>query len=224
MKKNDPEDMVSRSRLHARQYQHVDGTFELTFGGASLLMAVSYYVTGKIASSNSLLPFVPLVVFVGGVYLLDFLVQQLRMRFTYPRTGFINYLKAQPLKRSIRLIIWIGIPVLTMLLLALILLNRPMFHAESQNYASTLIPSFTGLLFSGLWVMIGWMVSLPRFFLTSVVSLLVGVGIFIYGVGDNAGMALLFGAMGGALMVSGGLTLRQYLRINPLPQETADEQ
>jgi hypothetical protein len=229
MKKKIPEDPVAHSQLRALQYQHVDGGFELTFGGAFLLMAVCFYVITRIAASNSflsnnLLPFTPLVVFVGGVYLMDTLVQRLRMRVTYPRTGYIDYQKPRPLKRSTRLIIWIGIPVLTVILLVLLFLNRSQFHTEGQDDMSILMPSFSGLLFSGLWMIAGWKTSLPRFYLIAAVSLLLSAGLFLNGVGGNTGMALLLGAMGVVLCVSGGLTLRHYLLKNPFPQETADGQ
>jgi hypothetical protein len=229
MKKDDTEDQVARSRLRAIQYQHVDGTYELTFGGAFLLMAACFYVVSLIAIpnsffSNNLLPFAPLIVWVGGVVLIDALVQRLRARVTYPRTGYIAYRKPQPLKRTTRLVIWIGIPLLTIILLAFIFLNRPMFQQTDQDYISFLFPSFCGLLFSGLWVILGWKTSLPRFYLLALVSALVSVGLFWNGVGGNTAIALLFGAMGMVLCVSGGLTLRQYLRQNPAPQEAADEQ
>ena len=78
------------------------------------------------------------------------------------------------------------------------------------------------MLFSGLWVILGWKISLPRFYLFGAVSLLVGAGLFFNGVGGNIGLALLLGVMGVVLCISGGLTLRHYLRQNPAPQETTD--
>ncbi len=227
MKKDFPDDLVNRSRLRAVQYQHIDGTFELTFGGVFLLTAVCYYAVSRIVMndsflSNNLLPFVPLVVFVGAAFLIDALVRRFRMRVTYPRTGFIAYQKPQPLKRPTRLAIWIGIPLLTAAFLAFLFLNRSYFQTAGQDYVSFLVPSFMGLLFCGLWAIVGWKISLPRFYLIAAVSLLVGAGLFINGVGGNIGLALLLGAMGVVLCVSGGLTLGQYLRQNPAPQETTD--
>jgi len=194
-----------------------------------LLTAVCFYAVGRIVMndslvSNTLLPFVPLVVMVGVAFLMDALVRRFRMRVTYPRTGFITYQKPQPLKRSTRLVIWIGIPALTVAFLAFLFANHSYFQTAGQDYASILMPPFSGLLFSGLWVIVGWKISLPRFYLIGAVSLLVGAGLFFNGVGGNIGLALLLGAMGVVLCISGGLTLRHYLRQNPAPQETADAQ
>jgi hypothetical protein len=228
MKKSIPDDPAARSRLHALQYQHIDGTFELTFGGALLCMAASFYLLAKIDLPNSfiannLLPFVPLAVFVGAGYLMDALVRWFRMRFTYPRTGYIAYLKPQSGKRSTRLIIWIGVPALTGLLLIVLFLNRSMFQTGEQDYSLRLIPAFSGLLLTGLWIVIGWKTALPRFYLIAVVSLLFSVGLFLNGVGGSTGMLVLFAAMGSALCVTGAATLQQYLRSHPALPETADE-
>ena len=224
MKKKFPEDLVTHTKRRALQYQHVDGTFELIFGGAMLLMAVCQFLLSRIAISNDLLLFAPLVVFVGGICLMDSLVQRFRMRVTYLRTGYIAYQKSRPIKRSTRMIIWIGIPIITLILLALLFMYRSKVQIGSQDYVSILLPSFTGLLFTGLWMIIAWKTSIPRFYLTAAVSLLVSIWIFINGEGDKTGMSLLFGVMGLDLCIAGSLTLFQYLRKNPVPQGTADEQ
>lgn len=224
MKKKFPEDLVAHTKRRALQYQHVDGTFELIFGGALLLMAGCQYLLSKIAISNDLLLFAPLVVFVGGIYLIDTLVQRFRLRVTYLRTGYIAYQKPRSVKRSTRMIIWIGVPFITLTLIAFLFLFRSKVQMGSQDYVSTLLPSFIGLLFTGLWMIVAWKNSIPRFYLTAAVSLLVSVWLFINGEGDKTGMSLLFSFMGVNLFIAGILTLRQYLRNNPVPQETADEQ
>ena len=218
-------DDLKKSQLHAVQYQHVDGTFELTFGGTFLLMAVSLYLVSRLAHpDSSLLSFVPLLVFVGGGYLIDNLVQRLRRRVTYPRTGFIAYRKPEPLKRSTRLVIWIGVPLFTVLFLAVLFLNRSKFPAGNQDSALPVIPVFSGLLFSGLWVIAGWKIALPRFYLIAAATLLISAGLFISGVGVYLGMALLIGAMGALLCASGGVTLWKYLRSTRSPQDNQPEE
>jgi hypothetical protein len=224
MKKKFPEDLVTNSKRRALQYQHVDGTFELNFGGAMLLMAGCLFILNKFAISNDLLLFAPLVVFVGGIYLIDDLVQRFRLRVTYLRTGYIAYQKPRPTKRSTRMMIWFGIPFITLTLLVLIFLNRSKVPMASQDYVLILFPSFAGLLFTGLWMVVAWKTSLPRFYLTAAVALLVSVWIFINGIADKTGMSLLFGLMGVDLCIAGSLTLRQYLHKNPVTQKASDEQ
>lgn len=218
-------DDLKKSQLHAVQYQHVDGTFELTFGGTFLLMAVSLYLVSRLAHpDSSLLSFVPLLVFVGGIYLIDNLVQRFRRRVTYPRTGYITYRKPQSLKRSTRLVIWIGMPLLTVALVDLLFLYRSKFTVGNQDSALPVIPVFSGLLFTGLWVIVGWKIALPRFYLIAAATLLISAGLFVSGVGTYLGMALLFGAMGALLCASGGVTLWKYLRSTRSPQDNQPEE
>lgn len=219
-------DELKRAQLRAVQYQHVDGSFELTFGGAVFLMAITFYGVSWITPADTffarnILPFAPLAVFVGAGFLLDALIKRLRMRVTIPRSGYITYQKPQPLKRSTRLVIWIGIPVLTVILETVLFLNRTKFQTGSQESVSFLMPVFLGLLLSGLWVIVGWKIAISRFYLIAVISLLVSGGLFFNGVGSNTGMAVLLGAMGSALCVSGGVTLWRYMRNNHLPEDNS---
>jgi hypothetical protein len=215
-------DDLKTSKLHAVQYQHVDGAFELTFGGAILLMAASIYLVYRLPNPDSSpLLFAPLLVFSGAAFLIDNLVQRFRRRVTYPRTGFITFRKPQPLKRSMRLLIWIGVPLLSVILLVLFFLVRSIFPAQSQDSSFTTIwPGFAGFLFTGMWVIVGWKISLPRFYLIAAASLLVTVGLIISRVGIYLGMTLLFGAMGVLLFASGGVTLWKFLRSTPPPQDS----
>lgn len=215
-------DDLKESQLRAAQYQHVDGTFELTFGGTFLLMAACFYVISRVnPPDSSLLTFAPLVVFGGGGFLFDYLIQRLRTRVSYPRTGYIAYNRQpRPIKRATRLAIWIGVPLLTVALLALLFLNRSAFPAQSQDSALSVMPVFSGLLFSGLWVIMGWKIALPRFYLIAAVSLLISAGLFVSGVGGYSGMALVFGAIGALLCASGSVTLWKYLRSTRSPQDS----
>ena len=211
-------------QLRASQYQHVDGSFELTFGGTFLLMAVCYWGMGRIAPSDSflsknVLPFAPLAALVVGAYLLSALVHRFRLRVTAPRTGYIETRQPRPLKRSTRLAVWIGMPALTVILLALLSLQRAKFQAASQDYVSMLLPSFMGVLFGGIWAVAGWKLALPRFYLLAVLSLLAGLGLFLDGAGGDSGMMLMCLVQGVTLCTSGGITLGIYLRTTRLPEQ-----
>ena len=217
---------LKRAQLHAIQYQHVDGTFELTFGITLLLMAASFYGISRIANpgsllANNILPWVPLVVFVGGGFLVDALLKQFRLRVTVPRSGYIETRKPEPLERSTRLAVWIGIPVLTIFLLAVLFWNRGKLQAESQGYVTILLPFFWGLLLCGLWVIVGWKIHLPRFYLIAAVSLAVTVVLFLARIGGNLGAAVLLGVTGTALCASGAVTLWNYLRNTHLPADSS---
>lgn len=223
MKKKFPEDLVTHSKQRALQYQHVDGTFELTFGVSTLLMAICFYMVNRIAASNDLLAFAPLVVFVGAVYLMDALVKCFRMRVTYSRTGYIAYQKPRTIKRALRLMIWIGVPMLTAILLALLFLNRASFQPMNQEFLP-FMTLFFGLVFTGLWLIIAWITATPRFMLISLICSGVGVWLLLNGASVTTSLIGLFGGMGLALCVTGSLALRHYLSQNRAPQEPNGEQ
>lgn len=215
-------DDLEKHQLRTVQYQHVDGTSELTFGGTFLLVAACFYLVSRLANpDSSLLSYAPLLVMLVGVLLIDNLVQRFRRQVTYPRTGYIAYKhQGRPIKRSTRLVIWIGVPLLTVALLALLFLNRSKFPAGNQDSALSVMPVFSGLLFSGLWVIMGWKLALPRFYLIAAASLLISAGLFVSGVGVYLGMAWLLGALGAVLCASGGVTLWKYLRSTRSPQNS----
>jgi hypothetical protein len=73
------------------------------------------------------------------------------------------------------------------------------------------LPPFMGLIFGGLWLIAGWKLALPRFYLIAVVSLAIAVFLFLNGVGGNPGMAVFLAAMGLAITLTGGITLWRYL-------------
>jgi hypothetical protein len=228
MKETTPKDPAMHPQQRVLQFQHIDGTYELTFGGAFLLMGIGFYLLGQVTLpdsfvSRNIIPFAPLIAFVGGVFLIDYLVQRLRARVTYPRSGYIAYKKPHPLKRSTRLFIWIGIPILTVILDAFLFLNRSKFPAQNQDSMSFVLLGISGLLFSGLFVIMGWKIALPRFYLIAAVSLLTSAGLFFNGIGGYPGWALFLGVTGAALIISGGITLWRYLRQNPILEASDDQ-
>ncbi len=221
-------DELRRAQLRANQYQHVDGTFELTFGITFLLMAASFWGISQAGGSNSFLaknvyPWIPLIVFLGGGILIDSLVKKFRLRVTVRRSGYMETRKPEPLKRSTRLAIWIGIPLLTIFLLVVLFFNRGKFQTGGQDGLSLLMAPFTGFLLGGLWIIAGWKLALWRFHLVGALSLIMSAAIFLGGLTGYGGMAVLLGGMGAALCVSGGITLWRYLRMtksaDPVTQE-----
>ncbi len=220
-------DDLKKHQLRTVQYDHVDGTPELAFGGLFLLIAICSYIFAKLPDlSNSIFStLIIMLAFVGGGFLIARLTQLLKERITYSRTGYVAYKRqGRPIKRSTRLMILIGVLLLTVTLLVLLFLNRLKFPTQSQDSTLYVMPGLTGLLFSGLWAIAGWKIALPRYYLIAAATFLIGAVLLVSGLGVNLGMALLFGAMSLILFTSGGVTLWKYLRQNPLPEDAPDEQ
>jgi hypothetical protein len=208
------------------RYDYVDGTPDLAFGGLCLVMTIIYAILAAFPglSNSTFSAIIFWVVFCGGSFLIGWLPQRLKERVTYPRTGYVAYRRqGRPLKTWARWTIRIGMPLLTVILLALIFLNRSKFPAQSQDSALTLNPGLMGLLFSIIWAMIGWKIALPRYYFIAAITILISIVFLLSGPGGNLGLALLSGAMCLLLFASGGITLWRYLRQNPVPREEPDE-
>jgi hypothetical protein len=164
------------------------------------------------------------VVLGGGGFLISRLSQRLKEQVTYPRTGYVAYSRqGRPIKRTTQLLIRIGLPLLTVILLALIFLNRAKFPAQSQDQAIYLNPGLMGLMFSGIFAIVGWKIPLPRYYLIAAAVFLISTVFLVSGSGGNLGMALLSGVMSLILFVSGGVTLWKYLRNTRPPVDASSE-
>ena len=218
-------DEITQRQLRTIRYDYVDGTPDLAFGGLFLLMTIIYAILAAFPGlSNS--PFSSIIiwaVFGGGGFLIGWLPQRLKERVTYARTGYVAYRRqGRPIKPWARWTIRIGAPILVIVLLALMFLNRQKFPAQSQD-VNYLNPGLLGMIFSGILAMIGWKIVLRRYYLIAAITLLTSIVLLFSGPGGNPGLAMLCGAMSLVLFASGGITLWRYLRRNPLPAESPDE-
>ena len=207
------------------RYDYVDGTPDLAFGGLCLVMAICYFIFAAFPSlsSSTFSVIIGWVVFSGGGLLIAWLSQKLKERVTYPRTGYVKP-QGRPLKRTTKLLIRIGVPLLTVTLLVLMFLNRQKVPAQGQDQAIVLNPGLMGLMFSAIMGIIGWKMTLPRYYVIAVAVFLISA-VFLFRVpSGNYGLALISGVMGLILFISGGVTLWKYLRSTRSPQDNQPEE
>jgi hypothetical protein len=133
------------------------------------------------------------------------LVNAVKARLTYPRTGFVAYPR-KPSSR--RLAQGVAGFILGSALAAIFTL-----HAREQ-----LAPAISGFLFALVWTALAYRMDILRFYALSVLSLVAGLGFALLGLSQELGLALFYGLMGFALLISGGLTLHTYLKVNPEPE------
>jgi hypothetical protein len=74
-----------------------------------------------------------------------------------------------------------------------------------------------------LMVKQGWSSGLGRFYFLSAASLVFGGILSVSGFARGYNLGLFYALMGIAFLISGGLTLKSYLRENPLPTEAGNE-
>jgi hypothetical protein len=212
-----PKDPATRSQLRAIQYWYIDGTFEFSFGLLCLILALYFFV--EISTQGtwvSALIDASLVLFIlGGAWLINRLLRQLKERITYPRTGYVSYQRKSGLKRGWRLLLGmlIGGAVSA---LTIILLNN-----DALQFA--VIPLVSGCVLAFVLVIMGWRSALPRFYLLAGVSAGIGIILAFNGPGNYLGVAVYYLAVSLVLFASGAHTLFNYLRQNPAPREEQDE-
>ncbi len=186
-------DELSQKQLHAVQYWYVDGTFELTFGGLCLLLAIYFYIQAIAPESrlSNILSMAFVLVIIGGGYLLSKLTMLLKERVTFPRTGYVSYPRAQGGKRVARLAIVMTVTAGISFFMTLIFATQ----AAPQTWMS----GATGLLLGAVWGYLGWRTDLPRFYILAALSVLFGLGITFAMANSSLGLAAHYALMGMAL-------------------------
>lgn len=208
---------LETAQKRTRRYWYEDGLSELAAGAVILLMALVNLALGLLAPppwkdwlSALGLP----VIVIGGGILARRLVERLKERLTYPRTGYLRYPRPKPTRRFMSAGIAIGVALMVTLMTAWL----------SAAQSERLIPALTGLLSAILILFIGMSVGLARFYLLAVWQFAFGLLGSRLNLPAPFDLALFFGALGVGLLISGGITLSRYLRANPLPPPDEENQ
>jgi hypothetical protein len=226
-KGQDMENKIKETQKRLIRYDYVDGTPDLAFGGLCLTMTICFSIFAAIPGlgSSTFSAIIVWVVLGGGGLLVGWLSQRVKAQVTYARTGYVALSRqGRPIKRDTQLLIRIGAPLLSLVLLGLLFLNRQKFPAQSQDTAGFLNPGLMGLFFSGLFAIMAWKIPLKRYYLVAAAIFVASTTFFISRWGGNPGMASLSALMSLILFISGGMTLWRYLHQNPGPREMPDEQ
>jgi len=203
-------DNFSDVEQRVKRYWYTDGIGELAGGGLFLLIGL-YFAGHEWSSSNSLvrtlLDSSLVLLLIGGAYATRWLVNILKTRLTYPRTGYVDYGTSRKDTSSGRFLtgaIAVGVSML------LVILGK---FVGSFDW----LPSFTGLLFGIiLMTVIARVSGLGRFFLLGGFCIILGLALSFSGLPTDYSLALLYGLTGLASMLSGGIVLLRYLRENPI--------
>ena len=210
---------LKKTQLRAIQYWYIDGSFEFSFGGLCLLLGAYFYAQAAIpeTSVSALLNVGFIVIVPVGAFLVNRLTGKLKQRITYPRMGYLAY-KHPPggWRRGLRMGGTLLLAGITGGIVAALVTHNP----KIINW----MPGMTAAIFALVLGLLGHRSALPRFYFLAILSLLGGLGLSWYHIGDIPGLAVYYIFSGLLLLFSGGLTLWQYLRHNPIQPEAADEQ
>lgn len=205
------ESKLSDVERRVRLYWFTDGLGELIGGGMFILMGI-YFGLQEYLGQNSMLGGILQVslvlVLVGGMYVSRRLINALKARVTYPRTGYVEYQVDDRNLRSRR--IWVAVLALAISALTMVFVNLFQFFDA--------IVAVTGVAVGLILITLRAKASgMARFYVLGAISIVLGLALSISKLPDGYSLGYFYGLMGLSFLLSGGLTLQRYLEENPLP-------
>ena len=199
-----------------KRYWFKDGIGELAGGG--LFLVIGLYFAGHEwllpnSVARTLLDSSLVLLLIGGVFVTRWLINLLKARLTYPRTGYVEYYpsrKNTPARRILTAVIAMGVSLL------LVLFGQ---FVGSFNW----IPGFTGLVAGVIFIITRARGGEGRFYFLGGTSIILGLVLSFSGLSVSYSLSLFYGSIGVAALISGSLTLARYLRENPIPAEDQNE-
>lgn len=207
------ETKLSDVEQRVKRYWYTDGIGELIGGGMFVLLGL-YFALQEFLGQDSMVGGILqgsfILLMIGGAFISRRMVNALKTRLTYPRTGYIEYQVNEHNMRSRR----IGVVILAFTISALTMVFVRLFQSFDP------IVAVTGLAVGLILVVLRAKASgLARFYVLGAVSLVLGFALSISRLPNGYSLGLFYGLMGVCFILSGGLTLQRYLRENPLPAE-----
>lgn len=208
---------VSDVEKRVTRYWYTDGIAELIGGGMFLLLGIYFAVQefmGQNSLASGLLQASLALIMIAGAFVSRRLVNALKTRLTYPRTGYVEYqVNEDQIKRRR---IWAFALAFVVSALTMI------FVRAFQSFDS--IVALTGVVVGLVLIILrAKSAGLPRFYFLGGISLLLGLALSISGLPNGYSLGLFYGLMGICFVVSGGLTLGKYLREHPIPVDGRDD-
>ncbi len=200
-----------------KRYWYTDGIGELMAGGMLLLLGL-YFSVQQYFGDQSLVGVILqssfVLILIGGVIIAGRLINLLKIRFTYPRTGYVEY-RTNEKNANWRRIFTAAIGM-TVAIFSVVIARR--VDAIDSMVAVTGVLAAVILL-----VKQGWSSGVQRFYILSAASLLLGIVLSVSGLPRGYNLGAFYGLMGTITIISGSLTLHRYLRENPMPSQGQNE-
>jgi hypothetical protein len=206
-------DNLKRTQLRALQYWIVDGVGELFVDFLFLLVAIIYYfqesTTGSLLSK--VFSIIPVLVVCGGAFGGRRIMQRIKERTTYPRTGYLTNKSTWKNKRDFT--IAIGLTAFVLVINVFIMVA----NTKLTDWGLVIGGVFMGILL----VQVGYRSAFSRFNILAFLSLLIGAGIVVGGISILLSWPLFFSLNGLFFLSSGSLTLWKYLSQTPVHPRVA---
>jgi hypothetical protein len=208
---------VKQVEQRVKRYWYTDGIAELASGGMFILLGV-YFAAQGILGEGSLISIILqislMLVMIGGAFGVRWVVNTLKARLTYPRTGYVEY---RVNEKEVRVRRYVVAGVAMVIAVVSILLVDHIRNLDSMVLISGLL---VGIIFIALR---GKSSGLKRFYVLGGLAIALGIILSFSGLSQVYNLGLFYGLLGIVILISGGLVLRRYLAENPPQAETDNE-
>lgn len=208
---------IKQVEQRVKRYWYTDGIAELASGGMFLLLGLYFGVMGYFEEGSliSVILQVSMVLFfIGGAFGVRWLVNNLKSRLTYPRTGYVEYRVKDGETRKRRLVIVASTMIISAASVVLV---------EYIHWLNSMV-FITGLLVGVIFIALrGKSSGLKRFYVLGGLAILLGTALAYTGLPQVYTLTFFYSLLGMAILISGGLVLRRYLAENPAPTENDNE-
>jgi hypothetical protein len=200
-----------------KSYWYTDGIAELASGSLFIVLGLYFAIQGYFGESaliSVILQVSLVLLMVSAVYGIRWLVNTLKMRLTYPRTGYVAY---RVNERGVRQRRWVVAAVALIIAMASMVLVDYMRGLDS-------IVLVTGILVGVIFIALrGRNSGLKRFYFLGGLAILLGLFLAYRNLPQAQSLAIFYGSLGVAIVISGALVMRRYLGANPIPTGTGHE-
>jgi len=210
-------DEMKAVEQRVKRYWYTDGIAELASGGLFILLGIYFGAQGFLGEGSMvsvILQVSLILLMIGGAFGVRWLVNTLKARLTYPRTGYVEY-RVNEKDAKVRRYVVAGVAMI--IAIASIVLIDYIRGLDSMAL-------ITGLLVGVIFIALrGKSSGLKRFYLLGGLAIVLGVALSFSGLSQAYNLGLFYGLLGIARLIPGGLVLRRYLSENPLPAENDHE-
>lgn len=195
-----------------------DGIWEISFSLAILIIALYNWLAIWLDLETRLeiwLPLLQIVVFLGAFLLVRWVVDRLKARFSFPRTGYVAFRRESKSGIGRRIVLGAGIGALV---------GATVVVAGLASNLRAVVPAVIGLVFGLTTGYLTWRFSLYRFAVIGILTLALGVALAFTAPDNEVGSAILISGFGVLLLLSGCIALWRYVKRYPLaPGESSLE-
>lgn len=197
-----------------KQYWNIDGIAELVVGAIFVVLG-AYFLAQSLLPPQSLVSnfltglFVLLIL--GSGFLGGRVIDWIKTRITYPRTGYIAQSKNQKHR-------WLAaiMAILIAAVVSALIITSPVLLDW--------VPAITGILAAAILTLAAYRNATVRIYILASISLLLGTILSLLTLEDNFALAAYYGLMGLAGLISGGITLITYLQnTNPDAEDNQED-